>query len=52
MKKLLSVVLACLIILLVGCSNEKAVKEAATSEFNNETSFPAGNTKAENPQES
>ena len=28
MKKLLSVVLACLIILLVGCSNEKAVKEA------------------------
>ena len=45
MKKLLSVVLACLIILLVGCSNEKAVKEATTSEFNNETSFPAGNTK-------
>lgn len=52
MKKLLSVVLACLIILLVGCSNEKAVKEAATSEFNNETSFPAGNTEAEKPQES
>lgn len=52
MKKLLSVVLACLIILLVGCSNEKAVKEAATSEFNNETSFSAGNTEAEKPQES
>lgn len=52
MKKLLSVVLACLIILLVGCSNEKAVKEAATNEFNNETSFPAGNTEAEKPQES
>lgn len=52
MKKLLSVVLACLMILLVGCSNEKAVKEAATSEFNNETSFPAGNTEAEKPQES
>lgn len=52
MKKLLSVVLACLIILLVGCSNEKTVKEAATSEFNNETSFPAGNTEAEKPQES
>lgn len=52
MKKLLSVVLACLIILLVGCSNEKAVKEAATSEFNNETSFPAGNTEAKKPQES
>ena len=52
MKKLLSVVLACLIILLVGCSNEKAVKEAATSEFNNETSFPSGNTEAEEPQES
>lgn len=52
MKKLFSVVLACLIILLVGCSNEKAVKEAATNEFNNETSFPAGNTEAEKPQES
>ena len=38
--------------MLVGCSNEKAVKEAATSEFNNETSFPAGNTEAEKPQES
>lgn len=51
MKKLLSVVLVCLIILLVGCSNEKTVKETATSEFNNDTSFPAGITEAEKPQE-
>lgn len=52
MKKLLSVILACLIILLVGCSNEKAVKEAAQSDFNNETSFPAGKTETEKQQES
>ncbi len=52
MKKCLTVILAGLMLLLVGCSNGNTVKEAATSEIRNETSFPAGNTETDKPQKS
>lgn len=45
LKKLMTCVLACLMIFLVACSN--TAKEAATDETINETSFPAGNTQAQ-----
>ncbi len=52
MKKCLTVILVCLMLLLVGCSNGNTAKEAATSEIRNETSFPAGNTEADELQKS
>lgn len=52
MKKCLTVILVGLMLLLVGCSNGNTVKEAATSEIRNETSFPAGNTETDKPQKS
>lgn len=45
LKKLMTCVLACLMIFLVACSN--TAKEAALDETINETSFPAGNTQAQ-----
>lgn len=52
MKKCLTVILAGLMLLLIGCSNGNTAKEAATSEFRNETSFPAGNTETDKSQKS
>lgn len=52
MKKCLTIILAYLMLLLVGCSNGNTAKEAATSEIRNETSFPAGNTETNKPQKS
>lgn len=52
MKKCLTVILAGLMLLLIGCSNGNTAKEATTSEIRNETSFPAGNTETDKPQKS
>ena len=49
LKKLMTCVLACLMIFLVACSN--TAKEAALDETINETSFPAGNTETQSQEE-
>lgn len=47
-KRLTAYMLACLMILLVGCNT---VKEAAKNETKTETSFPAGNTETQSQEE-
>lgn len=49
-KRLTACMLACFMILLVGCSSNTA-KEAAKNETNTETSFPAGNTETQSQEE-
>lgn len=49
LKKLMTCVLACLMIFLVACSN--TAKEAALDEMINETSFPAGNSETQSQEE-
>lgn len=49
-KKLPACMLACFMILLVGCSSNTA-KEAAKNETKTETSFPAGNTETQYQEE-
>ena len=49
-KRLTACMLACFMILLVGCSSNTA-KEAAKNETKTETSFPAGNTETQSQEE-
>lgn len=49
-KRLTACMLACFMILLVGCSSNTA-KEAAKNETETETSFPAGNTETQSQEE-
>lgn len=49
-KRLTACMLACFMILLVGCSSNTA-KEAAKNETKTETSFPAGNTVTQSQEE-
>ena len=49
-KRLTACMLACFMILLVGCSSNTA-KEAAKNEAKTETSFPAGNTETQSQEE-
>lgn len=49
-KRLTACMLACFMILLVGCSSNTA-KEAAKNETKTETSFPAGNTEMQSQEE-
>ena len=49
-KRLTACVLACFMILLVGCSSNTA-KEATKNETKTETSFPAGNTETQSQEE-
>ena len=49
-KKLPACMLACFMILLVGCSSNTA-KEAAKNETKTETSFPAGNSETQSQEE-
>ena len=49
-KRLTACMLACFMILLVGCSSNTA-KEAAKNETKTETSFPAGNTETQSQKE-
>ena len=49
-KRLTACILACFMILLVGCSSNTA-KEAAKNETETETSFPAGNTETQSQEE-
>ena len=49
-KRLTACMLACSMILLVGCSSN-TVKEAAKNETKTETSFPAGNTEMQSQEE-
>ena len=49
-KRLTACMLACFMILLVGCSSNTA-KEAAKNKTKTETSFPAGNTETQSQEE-
>lgn len=49
-KRLTACMLACFMILFVGCSSNTA-KEAAKNETKTETSFPAGNTETQSQEE-
>ena len=49
-KRLTACMIACFMILLVGCSSNTA-KEAAKNETKTETSFPAGNTETQSQEE-
>lgn len=49
-KRLTACMLACFMILLVGCSSNTA-KEATKNETKTETSFPAGNTETQSQEE-
>ena len=49
-KRLTACMLACFMLLLVGCSSN-TVKEAAKNETKTETSFPAGNTETQSQEE-
>ena len=49
-KRLTACMLACFMLLLVGCSSN-TVKEAAKNETKTETSFPAGNTETQSQKE-